>query len=339
MHLQWTTPARTTDGVDLKAPVTAEICRVTVAAPLRSQTPRGSQVGRTAGCTVVQKLVVRAGPSEALDTLPATLATGEARLLAYQVQLRGALEKTAGPSTAAYTASGAAPPQVTALQVTDTHTGALLQWKAEPAPSETIELTRTLVSAAKPAAASSSAKESTRSSNPFRPRSQDGEHGTPGVVRMTTGPADGGGALDRAAELGATYEYSAERVLALTFGSRTVEVRSVLSGPVNVTMRDVFPPAAPTGLVATPGPGSIDLSWDPGSEPRIAGYRLYRADSGGTPAAAEWRRVTPELLTMPAYRDMSAAPGQAYSYRVTAVDTTGNESTPSTTATETAPER
>ena len=65
-----------------------------------------------------------------------------------------------------------------------------------------------------------------------------------------------------------------------------------------VVMQDVFPPEAPVGLVAVPGPGSIDLSWEAGAEPgaesgtrpgrvQVAGYRVYRRDEAG----GEWRRL------------------------------------------------
>src|SRR5882757_10485661 len=38
VHLHWTTPETTTDRIDIKGAMTAEICRITVSAPA-SQTP------------------------------------------------------------------------------------------------------------------------------------------------------------------------------------------------------------------------------------------------------------------------------------------------------------
>jgi fibronectin type 3 domain-containing protein len=118
-----------------------------------------------------------------------------------------------------------------------------------------------------------------------------------------------------------------------------------------VEVRDVFPPDAPLGLVAVPelastgaGPGvtSIDLSWDPNPEPRIAGYRVYRRDvesgaSDSNAAPDAWHSLSPDLVRVPSYRDSTVAAGKRYAYRVTAVSESGNESAPSAPATETAP--
>jgi fibronectin type 3 domain-containing protein len=111
---------------------------------------------------------------------------------------------------------------------------------------------------------------------------------------------------------------------------------------VTVAMLDVFPPNAPSGLVASPGfagnPAgaqrpAIDLSWEPGLEPRIAGYRVYRREGDNGP----WLKLDAALVPVPAYQDATVEPGRRYSYRVTAVDETGNESTPSPEVVETAP--
>jgi hypothetical protein len=333
VHLHWTTPGRTTDGIALTPPISAEICR--------SSTPPALTSPRTAtACAVVQNLSVRPGPSDATDTLPPALATGAPAILIYQVQLKGSLGKNAGPSSPAYTASGTAPPPIASLRATDTKAGALLEWTPQPAVSQTVELSRTIVSSpAAPAGASAP----TRVPNPFRAKTQTSSPPSsvtgPAVTRLAAGSADSGGVLDRTAELGASYEYTAQRILTLIFATRTVELRSAPSAPVALTLRDVFPPNPPAGLVATPGPGSIDLSWEPGTEPRIAGYRVYRAEASRAAAAGEaWSLLTPDLLNAPAYRDLTASPGHPYRYRVTALDTIGNESSPSNTASETGPQ-
>ena len=337
VHLRWTTPSRTTDNVVLKAPITADICRTLVTSPARG-TPSGA-----VPCATVQSVVVRSGPSEATDQLPPQLATGPHGLLAYRVQLRGSLGKTEGPSLAAFAASGPPPPAIEDLRLTDTKDGALLQWTPHPAESQAIELTRELVSTATPATPAPA-----RTANPFRTRPGATEPTNPGVTHLSAGLGDSGGALDRSAELGATYRYTAERVLTLVLDTHTLELRSAPSPAVPLTLRDIFPPAAPTALVATPGPGSIDLSWDPATEQRVAGYRVYRADAGAgvnPPGAAEgaaaapqqWTRLTQDLLTAPAYRDLSGASGHSYRYRVTAVGSSGNESQPSNEVAESAP--
>jgi len=89
-------------------------------------------------------------------------------------------------------------------------------------------------------------------------------------------------------------------------------------------MRDTFPPVAPTGLAAIPGPGSNDLSWEANRDADLAGYFVYRRSGGGAET-----RLTAEPVPSPAFRDTTAAQGTEYRYRVTAVDASGNESKPS----------
>jgi fibronectin type 3 domain-containing protein len=112
-------------------------------------------------------------------------------------------------------------------------------------------------------------------------------------------------------------------------------------------MRDTFPPKSPTGLATIPGlsdaaNGSptaayIDLSWEPNSEPDLAGYLVYRqlARPNGDPQGP-LGKMTPLPIAAPAYRDVAVAPGQRYIYSVTAVDASGNESAPSAKAQEVA---
>jgi fibronectin type 3 domain-containing protein len=100
-------------------------------------------------------------------------------------------------------------------------------------------------------------------------------------------------------------------------------------------MRDTFPPHAPSGLEAVPGgvtaaDRSIDLSWTPDTDADLAGYFVYRqeVDEKGVVASTATRlNLTP--VAGPAYRDQTAMAGHRYAYRVTAVDTAGNESAPS----------
>src|SRR5258708_3482118 len=109
------------------------------------------------------------------------------------------------------------------------------------------------------------------------------------------------------------------------------ELESSDSQPVTVTPRDIFPPAAPQGLVAAllpgPAPGTVlvDLSWSINLETDLAGYRVYRSEQEGT----RGQLLTPDLLPTPAVRDTSVQPGHRYWYTVTAVDRTGHESAPS----------
>jgi hypothetical protein len=110
-------------------------------------------------------------------------------------------------------------------------------------------------------------------------------------------------------------------------------VESADSTAVVVTPKDVFPPAAPQGLVAvippaTEGPATqqtpvrVELSWGISPELDLSGYWVYRSEQPDTPG----QRINGQLLLTPAFRDVTAVPGQRYTYRVSAVDRAGNES-------------
>jgi hypothetical protein len=135
---------------------------------------------------------------------------------------------------------------------------------------------------------------------------------------------------DRQAEFGKTYIYSVRSVAKYP----DVALESADSNRVTVTPKDIFPPVAPQGLVvvyvpAVGGtPAHMELSWAINPETDIAGYNVYRSEQEGVPG----RRLNPELLLTPAFRDMNAVPGRRYLYTVTAVDRAGNESPASAAA-------
>ncbi len=132
---------------------------------------------------------------------------------------------------------------------------------------------------------------------------------------------------DRGVAVGAAYQYFVRSVVA--YAGQPYE--SADSNLATITMRDVFPPSAPTGLVVVPVPAEqgsaahLDLSWNINPETDVAGYNVYRSEQ----ESARGTRLNSALLPTPAYSDMSAVAGQRYWYRVTAVDRSGNESAPS----------
>jgi fibronectin type 3 domain-containing protein len=79
----------------------------------------------------------------------------------------------------------------------------------------------------------------------------------------------------------------------------------------------------------------IDLSWEPNTEPDLAGYLVYRqlANADGSPHGS-MVKLTTAIISAPAYRDVAVIRGQRYIYQVTAVDASGNESAPSAKAQE-----
>ncbi len=116
-----------------------------------------------------------------------------------------------------------------------------------------------------------------------------------------------------------TYHY---RIQSLT-GASDYEIVGGTSKPAQVTAQDTFAPAAPTGLRVVAGLNSIELSWEPGPEPDLAGYRLRRAAANAEPVL-----LTPDVITTINFNDKNVERGVTYQYHLTAVDQDNNESPP-----------
>ena len=93
---------------------------------------------------------------------------------------------------------------------------------------------------------------------------------------------------------------------------------------------DETPPAPPTGLVAQAMSRTrIDLDWSDNTEDDLAKYRLYGSTSSNfTPNTSTLIRET----STSSYSHTGLIAGVTYYYKVTAVDTSGNESYPSSMA-------
>ena len=348
VHLHWTTPETTTDRIDIKGAMTAEICRITVTA-----------VAPQPSCNPITRLPVQSGPAQAADTLPSALTVDPPALLAYRVQIFNAHDHSAGLSPEAFAAAGTAPPPVEQLRATPTPDGAMLEWQ-QKSTSAAVELDRLPVGPDGAVVEPPQRKAATKSSSKPTIKKPPASHpaptpasspkplqmtstATPIEVKLRTPaqPADTGGTIDHTAEMGETYRYTARRVRSVSLGGHTLEIRSSVSPPAMVAMRDTFPPHVPSSLEAIPGGAtpadrSIDLSWTPDTDADLAGYFVYRqeVDANGVVAGTATRlNLTP--VVGPAYRDQTALPGRRYAYRVTAVDTAGNESAPSADVQET----
>ena len=98
-------------------------------------------------------------------------------------------------------------------------------------------------------------------------------------------------------------------------------VESDDSKAVTVNALDTFAPLPPQGLralgVEDDQGKSVDLSWSPNTEADLAGYNIYRGST----------KLNEKPLLNTVFHD--PAPGAAPKYRITAVDTHGNESKPS----------
>ena len=136
------------------------------------------------------------------------------------------------------------------------------------------------------------------------------EEKTPNLLASSDEPSY----LDNTAEFGKTYEYYIEGL----YDKTATEV----AGPVTITPKDIFPPAAPTGLTASAGVGSVELAWERNTETDFKEYRVLRAEGDGafTQIAAG--------LDAPSYSDHAVEAGKRYRYEISAVDQNGNVSQP-----------
>lgn len=82
---------------------------------------------------------------------------------------------------------------------------------------------------------------------------------------------------------------------------------------------DTVPPAAILDVQAQVVQGTIEVSWTAGSEPDLAGYRVYRSVNG---TAATLQGFTANTT----YVDTDISTRSSYRYEVSAVDQVGNES-------------
>ena len=126
---------------------------------------------------------------------------------------------------------------------------------------------------------------------------------------------------DTNSQFGQSYAYRVQRIVK---ADERHEAQSDFSDVFEITPRDTFPPAVPSGLAASAAPASIELTWEQNTEADLAAYRVYRAVDGG-----EFERIA-EVSQIPAFSDQKVERGKTYRYAVTALDRAGNESQKST---------
>ena len=130
----------------------------------------------------------------------------------------------------------------------------------------------------------------------------------PGVTSTT----DGGLENER------TYHYAVRAIRE----AGTTQIEGAATARVEATPTDVTPPAPPTDLVAVPSPGTVRLSWTPGTDADLGAYVVYRAEGAGA-----FTRVGSVRAPGSTFTDRGVPPG-SYRYAVTAQDTSvrANES-------------
>jgi hypothetical protein len=99
---------------------------------------------------------------------------------------------------------------------------------------------------------------------------------------------------------------------------------SVIRGESEVKYVDRFPPPVPADVVALAESGKVRIVWRASAAPDLAGYLIYRRAG----ARGDFQKLTAQPVTEVQYLDGSVSAGISYTYRVTAVDQSGNESAP-----------
>jgi len=123
-------------------------------------------------------------------------------------------------------------------------------------------------------------------------------------------------------------------------GDAVVFSPTVLNATIQLVVSDVYgelftrtldlsAPGAPVGIVGVGAASSIGLVWKKSTSADLLGYHVYRSTASGGP----FTRVTPVPTGRTAYySDENLAALTRYYYRLTAVDSSGNESGQSATA-------
>jgi len=325
VELHFTAPSRTTDKLPLRsATVTGQLCR-----QLEHQSCLPVATSKTAVATANsndQNNIVTW-----TDTLPTDLAQGPPRLLAYRVEFFSPTGRSAGPSAPAFTAAGSTPAPVEDLHAEGSRLGVLLAWAPSTHPGDVL-LRREDLAPSKP--------------KPHNNLPGPASSSQPPILWLQTHAPNDSAApqtrtLDTTALPDTPYRYNAQRRMALQLGDHSVELRSALSPPTTFTLREIYPPPAPTGLNAvgffaseatgTPPAFAVDLIWQPIDETGLfaglAGYNVYREPLNTTGDTATPRtRLNTAPIPTPAFHDTTANPATRYRYSVTAIDTKGNES-------------
>ncbi|MBN1766475.1 MAG: carbohydrate binding domain-containing protein [Sedimentisphaerales bacterium] len=121
---------------------------------------------------------------------------------------------------------------------------------------------------------------------------------------------------DTSTESGVTYYY----VVTMVDNS---SYESGYSNEAGATSTNSSPPAAPTGLTATPVEEIILLDWNSNLESDLAGYNVYRSTTSGS----GYTQINTSLVSNSIYNDIAPLTnGITYYYVVTAVDEELNES-------------
>ncbi len=316
VQLAFTLPTNSISGEKLTSPPAVEILRGTVG-------PDGSADGKSFKIvyTIPGALVESYRADERVrftePIAPEETKSHPGSAVTYVVRTRASQKRASADSNVVSLRVFPVPAPIAAVEARVTESAVEMTW---PAPSGT--------AAGEPVAAITGYRIYRSEIRPSAAASSPQDHSTGKPESFTTllASSETNSYRDTSAVFDHTYVYTVRSAIQ----AEGNELESSDSQPVTVTPRDIFPPAAPQGLVAALLPGSapgtvlVDLSWSLNLETDLAGYRVYRSEQEGT----RGQLLSPDLLPTPAVRDTSVVPGHRYWYSVTAVDRAGNESAP-----------
>ncbi|MGA2300337.1 MAG: fibronectin type III domain-containing protein [Candidatus Acidiferrum sp.] len=312
--LTFTMPKKSVRGESLKEVPTLEVLRGALKADGTPDAKSFRVVDTVPGSLIAN--YTQQGKVEFRDPVPAgEIKEHAGETVVYRVRTRVSDKKTSVDSKDVSLRLYAVPARIESLDARLTERGVQLKWAAPDKTSggeplgqiQEFHVYRGELDAASAVAAAKDLGQAVWKSRPLQ-------------LTATTAPEF----LDMGFDYGKTYAYLVRSVVV----ADGVQRESGDSQAAVVTPRDIFPPAAPQGIVAAVIPGSsagslvVDLSWSINVETDLAGYRLYRSEQEGT----QGQLLSPDLLPTPAYRDNSVSSGKRYWYTVTAVDRAGNES-------------
>jgi hypothetical protein len=153
-----------------------------------------------------------------------------------------------------------------------------------------------------------------------------------GAVTINSAAVTGNGFTVSGMTFPATLNPGQSATLNVQFDPTTA---GAVTGQLTISSNSSTNGTASIGLSGTGANHQIALNWNaPGASANsIAGYRIYRAQSG----SSSFQVLNSSLATQTSYTDMTAQNTTSYQYYVTAVDSTGTESAPSNQTTVSVP--
>lgn len=134
-------------------------------------------------------------------------------------------------------------------------------------------------------------------------------------------------------EFGKDYKYFVRTV---SLGSDGEPIESIDSNKISVKPLDTFAPNPPDAITIAAAPNNLSVFFAVNLEKDVVGYKIYRTTDVNQPKN-EWLLITPEILQRNTFQDTNVKSGETYYYYLTAMDSAGNVSQPSSVVSETAP--